>query len=84
MNTDTGKIGVLAKGVKYPDIKEALESIERRESFPPFISVETSDMTPKQKEIEKVSPYDNRSKLGKTFTQLRKEKRAIKLKRREK
>lgn len=40
-----------------------------------FIEIEMSKATDKQRETLQVSSYDNRSTLGKTYTQLRKERR---------
>ncbi len=39
------------------------------------VLIDDGDMTDKQKEAMQVSPYDNRSTLGKKYTQIRKERR---------
>jgi hypothetical protein len=42
-----------------------------------FIEIEMEKATDKQRETLQVSSYDNRSTLGKTYTQLRKERREL-------
>lgn len=60
MNTDNGKI----RSIESDDDKKINE-----------ILIANEEMTAKQSEELQVSKYDNRSKLGKKFTNARKEKK---------
>lgn len=51
--------------------EEDLKALSRR-----YIPIKKGDMTKKQKELMQVSRFDNKSKLGKVFRDLRKKKAA--------
>ena len=59
MNTETGEL---------KEFSEAVAEFLK----PPWVKVKESDMTDKQKEDMQVSKYDNKSKLGKLYTNHRK------------
>ncbi len=63
MDTRTGKIYMFNSDASYTDLQNDL------------IEIDMNDATEKQRKTLQVSQYDNRSTLGKSFTQLRKERR---------
>lgn len=72
MDLRTGKI--YTNEFMSPEIRnEFTKSIN--EGLGDFIEIEMAKATDKQRETLQVSSYDNRSTLGKTYTQLRKERR---------
>ena len=55
-----------------PMTGEILNNVEMKEIMEKgLIEISEEDLTDKQKEVKQVSKYDNRSKLGKLFTECR-------------
>jgi len=80
MNVDTGKL------VNGEEMEELVQQMMKRMSVPHsealrmvstegWTTVSPEDFTPLQKENQQVSKHDNRSVLGKKFTNARKKKR---------
>lgn len=72
MDTRTGKIYTAES--MTPDVEKEL-SRSLTEGLGNFVEIDMEDATPKQRETLQVSSYDNRSTLGKVYTQLRNERR---------
>jgi len=74
MDTRTGKI-YTDESMTFEIKKEITKSFA--EGLGNFIEIDIPDATEKQRTTLQVSPYDNKSTLGKTYTQLRKERREL-------
>lgn len=73
MDTRTGKIYMgNSDGVVTDQFGEPIDFSKLQEDL---IEIDINDATEKQRKTLQVSPYDNKSTLGKSFTQLRKERR---------
>ena len=73
MDTRTGKIYMLNSDASHTD--QSRECIDISKLQNDLIEIDINDATEKQRKTLRVSPYDNKSTLGKSFTQLRKERR---------
>lgn len=74
MDTRTGKIYTdesMTSEIKKEITKSFTEGLGN------FIEIDIPAATEKQRATLQVSPYDNKSTLGKTYTQIRKERREL-------
>jgi hypothetical protein len=69
MNTNTGEIK------EFFDLSEEIKESFGKSEDPEWVEVSNDDMTKKQIQNKKVSLHDNRSKLGRKFTEIRKSRK---------